>query len=379
MKMRGFLKFLLLAIAWAFAQSMATAQDVKWRYDYNAARREAEQKSMPLVVDIGTENCFWCNKLDAITFHDPAVAEVINSKFIPLKVDAHRNAALSDALRIQAFPTVVLAASDGKILATLEGYMEPIRFHEQLQRALVSVSNPEWMNRDYLEAGKAVAGSDYARAIALLKGVTEDGQNRPMQLKARQLLNELDQQAATRLARAKQYEDKGQTTEAMETLTELVRAYAGTQAATEGGELLTKIADKPEIKARQRTRRARDLLAQAKEDFRTHQYLRTLEHCETLVTNYPDLPEGAEAVQLASDIRSNPEWMKQACDSLSDRLGLLYLSLAETWIKKGQPKEAVICYERVIQTFPGTRQADTAQQRLAQLQGQPTRQANFKK
>jgi thioredoxin-like negative regulator of GroEL len=377
--MRGFLKFSLLAMAWAFAQSMATAQDVKWRYDYNAARREAEQKSMPLVVDIGTENCFWCNKLDAITFHDPTVAEVINSKFIPLKVDAHRNAALSDALRIQAFPTVVLAASDGKILATLEGYMEPIRFHEQLQRTLVSVSNPEWMNRDYLEAGKAVTGSDYARAIALLKSVTEDGQNRPIQLKARQLLNELDQQAATRLARAKQYEDKGQTTEAMETLTELVRAYAGTQAASEGGELLTKIADKPEIKARQRTRRARDLLAQAKEDFRTHQYLRTLENCETLVTNYPDLPEGAEAVQLASDIKSNPEWMKQACDSLSDRLGLLYLSLAETWIKKGQPKEAVICYERVIQSFPGTRQAETAQQRLAQLQGQPTRQANFKK
>jgi thioredoxin-like negative regulator of GroEL len=377
--MRGFLKFFLVAIAWAFTQSLATAQDVKWRSDYNAARREAEQKNMPLVVDIGTENCFWCNKLDAITFHDPTVAQVINNSFIPLKVDAHRNAALSDALRIQAFPTVVLAASDGKILATLEGYMEPIRFHEQLQRTLVAVSNPEWMNRDYLEAGKAVAGSDYARAVALLKGVTEDGQNRPIQQKARQLLNELDQQAATRLARAKQYEDKGQTTEAMETLTELVRAYAGTQAATEGGELLTKIADKPEIKAKQRTRRARDLLAQAKEDFRTHQYLRTLEHCETLVTNYPDLPEGAEAVQLASDIKSNPEWMKQACDSLSERLGLLYLSLAETWIKKGQPKEAVICYERVIQSFPGTRQADTAQQRLAQIQGQPTRQANFKK
>src|SRR5882724_3891923 len=214
--MRGFLKFLLLAMAWGCTQSMATAQDVKWRYDYNAARREAEQKSMPLVVDIGTENCFWCNKLDAITFHDPAVAEVINSKFIPLKVDAHRNAALSDALRIQAFPTVVLAASDGKILATLEGYMEPIRFHEQLQRALVSVSNPEWMNRDVQEASKAVAGADYSRAVALLKAVTEDGQSRPAQLKARQLLNDLEQQATDRLVRAKQLEDKGQSTEAME-------------------------------------------------------------------------------------------------------------------------------------------------------------------
>jgi len=377
--MRCYMKLIFTIAIATLCQSMALAQDVKWRYDYNSARREAEQKNMPLVVDIGTENCFWCNKLDAITFHDPVVAEAINSKFIPLKVDAHRNAALSDALRIQAFPTVVLAASDGKILATLEGYMEPIRFHEQLQRVLVSVSNPEWMNRDYQEAAKAVAGADYARAVALLKGVIEDGQNRPVQTKARQLLSEMEQQAASRLVRAKQLEDKGQTTEAMETLTELVRAYAGTQSATEGGNLLTKLADQPEIKARQRTRRARDLLAQAKEDFRTHQYLYSLEHCELLVTNYPDLPEGAEAVQLAADIKSNPEWMKKACDSLSDRLGMLYLSLAETWIKKGQTKEAVVCYERVIQTFPGTRQADTAQQRLAQLQGQPTRQTNFKK
>ncbi len=376
--MRGII-FVLAACCWTIAGSAASAQDVKWRYDYNSARREAEQKNLPLVVDIGTENCFWCNKLDAITFHDPMVAEAINSKFIPLKVDAHRNAALSDALRIQAFPTVVLAASDGKILATLEGYMEPIRFHEQLQRVLVTVSNPEWMNRDYQEAGKAVTGSDYARAVALLKGVIEDGQNRPVQIKARQLLNEMEQQAAGRLAHAKQLEDKGQTTEAMETLAELVRAYAGTQSAAEGGNLLTKLTDNPEIKARQRTRRARDLLAQAKEDFRTHQYLYALEHCELLVTNYPDLPEGAEAVQLASDIKGNPEWMKKACDSLSDRLGMLYLSLAESWIKKGQNKEAVVCYERVIQSFPGTRQADTAQQRLAQVQGQPTRQANFKK
>jgi tetratricopeptide (TPR) repeat protein len=224
-----------------------------------------------------------------------------------------------------------------------------------------------------------VAGADYARAVALLKAVTEDGQSRPAQLKARQLLNDLEQQATDRLVRAKQLEDKGQSTEAMETLTDLVRLYAGTQSATEGGNLLSKLADNPEIKTRQRTRRARDLLAQAKEDFRTRQYLYCLEHCEILVTNYPDLPEGGEAIQLAADIKSNPEWMKQACDSLSDRLGLLYLSLAETWLKKGQPKEAVLCYERVIQSFPGTRQADTAQQRLAQLQGQTAHQANFNK
>ena len=47
----------------------------------------------------------------------------------------------------------------------------------------------------------------------------------------RQLLQDLEQQAAGRLARARQLVDKGQTTEAIDTVTELVRVFAGTRAA----------------------------------------------------------------------------------------------------------------------------------------------------
>jgi hypothetical protein len=142
--------------------------------------------------------------------------------------------------------------------------------------------------------------------------------------------------------------------------------------------MLTNLATQPELKAQQRTRRARELLAQAREEYRTHQYLLCMDHCETLSTGYADLAEGMEAVQLASEIKNNPEWMQQACESLSERLGGMYLALAETWVKKGQPQQAVLCLERVVQSFPGSRQADLAQVRLAQVRGQPTRQAEFK-
>jgi TolA-binding protein len=60
-------------------------------------------------------------------------------------------------------------------------------------------------------------------------------------------------------------------------------------------------------------------------------------------------------------------------------LGGLYLSLAETWIKKGQPQQASFYLERIVKTFPGTRYAEAAQVRLANLQGRPTWQAEFKK
>src|SRR5207248_8088213 len=134
------------------------------------------------------------------------------------------------------------------------------------------------------------AESDYNRALALLKGVTEDGKSRPIQVKARQLLDDLEQQAANRLARAKQLQDKGQNSEALETITELMRAFTGTHAAGEAAQMLKTLTDKPEIRALQRTRRARELLAQAKEDYRTQQYLCCMERCEVLASTYPDLP-----------------------------------------------------------------------------------------
>ena len=124
---------------------------------------------------------------------------------------------------------------------------------------------------------------------------------------------------------------------------------------------------------------AQALLAQAREDYRTQQYLCCLDRCEVLAASYADLTEGTEAVQLASEIKNNPEWMRQACDNLSDRLGILYLSLAETWLHKGQPQQAAQCLERVIQSCPGTRQAEAAQVRLSYLKGQTTWQTEFKK
>src|SRR5207244_2029079 len=114
-----------------------------------------------------------------------------------------------------------------------EGYVDVARCHELLQRALASVSNPEWMARDYQEAVKAIAASDFARAIAQLRGVIEDKGTRPVQQKARQALDDLEQQAAGLLARAKEQVDKSPTDEAVARVRELVRSYAGTQAAAE--------------------------------------------------------------------------------------------------------------------------------------------------
>jgi thioredoxin-related protein len=374
---RAAVGFAMLAIV--LLAGTVTAQEIQWRMDYNQARKEAAAKGKPLILDFGTAECFWCKRLNATTLRDPAIVKLVNEQFIPLRIDAHRDSALADVLHIKSFPTIVLAGPEGRILGTLEGYMDSLRMGENLRRVLAGLMNPEWMSRDYQEAAKAIGSSDYARAVALLKSIVEDGKDRPVQVKSRQLLRDLEQQAADRLARAKQLEEDGKTTEAVETVSQLMRTYAGTQAASECANLLTSLTSKPEVRSNIRQARAREILAQAREDYRSQQFLCCLDRCELLASVYADLRESADGLQLAAEIKNNPEWLQAACQNLSDRLATLYVAQAETWLKKGQPQQAIVCLKRVVQAFPGTRQAETAKIRLATLQGKPTLQADFKK
>ncbi|WP_439622040.1 thioredoxin family protein [Gemmata sp.] len=106
------------------AQAPASAQDVKWRHDYAAARREAAETGKPLLLDFGTEACVWCRKLDGTTFRDPKVVRVLNDRFVPVKIDANKYEKLTSMLGIDGFPTLVLATPDGKVAGRHAGYAD---------------------------------------------------------------------------------------------------------------------------------------------------------------------------------------------------------------------------------------------------------------
>ncbi len=63
---RGLLCWLLLA-SLAPAGMVRAAEEVQWRRDYGQARQEAAQSGRILVIDFGTETCYWCKQLDERT------------------------------------------------------------------------------------------------------------------------------------------------------------------------------------------------------------------------------------------------------------------------------------------------------------------------
>src|SRR5262249_2857832 len=113
--------------------------------------------------------------------------------------------------------------------------------------------------------------------------------------------------------------------------------------------------------------------------FRTQQIGGCLEKCELIAANYPDLPEGVEASQLASDIKANPEWLAKAAKSLDERLSNMYLMLADSWLKKGKYGEAAAYLEKVQQFDPNTPNPQIAKLKPAQLEGKPNQRTDFKK
>ena len=349
----------------------ATSKEIQWRTDYHQALAESEKRGLPIFIDFTMKPCFWCDKLEASTFRDPRVVELMNQQFIPLKIDKDRDPKLVADMRVNAFPTLVLAGSGRKILHMKEGYHDPNTLHEILQRNIVQVTTPDWMKQHFDVAQKAYQDGDYSRAFAALKNLLEDGNGRAIQAQAQKLLADIEAKAVERLNKAKELVAAGNSPEAMKALTETLVTFPGLPAAREAGEMLTKMAQNTEQRTQQRSRRAGELIVQARDFYKNKDIVPCLDRCEILLASYGDLAEGMEASQLIQEIRGNQEWLQLAADTLGDRLAGVYLSLADNMTKRGKPREAEVFLRRVIQAFPGSRYAESAQIRIGQLQGIP--------
>lgn len=68
-----------------FAQ--APAKLVKW-YSIQQAQELNKKEPRKLFIDVYTDWCGWCKKMDAVTFENPIIAEYLNKTYYPVKFNA---------------------------------------------------------------------------------------------------------------------------------------------------------------------------------------------------------------------------------------------------------------------------------------------------
>jgi hypothetical protein len=63
----------------------------------------------------------------------------------------------------------------------------------------------------------------------------------------------------------------------------------------------------------------------------------------------------------------DPEQLRQSCAALEGEMANLYLALADSCARHGQPEQAAAALHKILRLCPGSRQAQVARERLQQL------------
>lgn len=92
MKLKYFFALLLsLAFAVQSCNAQTPKEGVKWM-SFEEAEKQFKANPKPILVDIYTDWCGWCKKMDKVTYANPEVIKFINANYYPVKFDAESNA-----------------------------------------------------------------------------------------------------------------------------------------------------------------------------------------------------------------------------------------------------------------------------------------------
>ena len=90
---------------------------IAWR-DWNEAAFEAARaEGKSVLLTLGATWCHWCHVMDQTSYSDRRVIELVNSRFIPVRVDVDQRPDISLRYNSGGYPSVAFLTGDGEFLA----------------------------------------------------------------------------------------------------------------------------------------------------------------------------------------------------------------------------------------------------------------------
>jgi len=109
------------------------------------AQELTKQEPRKIIMDVYTDWCGWCKKMDKTTFADEAVVDYVNENFYAVKFNAEAkksfsfkgqeftNPEFTRALRVSGYPTVVFFSEDFGKFQPVSGYRQAGDFLKMLE------------------------------------------------------------------------------------------------------------------------------------------------------------------------------------------------------------------------------------------------------
>ena len=141
MKIAGlFTFFLSFSLAITLTNTAQGQESIQWMKFEEAIAANAKNPKM-ILVDVYTDWCGWCKKMDKDTFTDPRVIAHFQKNFYAVKLNAEdtnrkfpfmgktfTEAEMAASMRVNSYPNFVVIEPGLQNIAQLPGYREPEAF-----------------------------------------------------------------------------------------------------------------------------------------------------------------------------------------------------------------------------------------------------------
>ncbi|BDU72196.1 thioredoxin family protein [Mesoterricola silvestris] len=120
------------------------AKDVKWETNLAAAQARARKEHKVIFMDVWTEWCGWCIKLQRDTFPSPQAQEAL-AKVVPLSLKTQfkdgsptADKGIEQTYKVEGFPALFILDENGKVLSQQPGYLPAAPFAEWINKSASS-------------------------------------------------------------------------------------------------------------------------------------------------------------------------------------------------------------------------------------------------
>lgn len=148
--MKNFSIFSLIAAVLLFSftfktttENLGNDKEIKW-HTLEEALKISKKEKKPIFIDVYTDWCGWCKRMDKATFSEASVIDYVNKNYIAVKLNAESNETLTfkgeklnyrqisgQVFGVRGYPTIVLMDTKQESKA-VPGYKDPEAFKSML-------------------------------------------------------------------------------------------------------------------------------------------------------------------------------------------------------------------------------------------------------
>lgn len=140
MRLCGLIRLFGLAVVVgaALAAGPAAADEIRWQVDPGRGWKTAGESGRPMLIYATMDGCIHCKRMEKSTFTDAKLQTQLNEQFVPIYLPYEQHEKLVSHWRIESFPTTLLVAPNGHVIARIKGFVAPDELLRQTQAAAKS-------------------------------------------------------------------------------------------------------------------------------------------------------------------------------------------------------------------------------------------------